>query len=205
MLSIKAENREESGKKTRQQGFLPAVLYGQGIKGLPIKISKKEFENIFKQAGTSSLISLELDGKKHEVLIYDSFRDPLTEELMHVDFFKPSTKREITAEVPLVFEGEAPAVKNLGGNLLKEVQSIEVKGFAHSLPKEVKVDVSVLKSFDDKIQVKDLAFPEGVSALKDGEDIVALVIPPREEEEEPTKEEAPEEENQNEEENEEEK
>jgi len=191
MLFLKSEIRKELGKKTkklRQEGIMPAVLYGQGIKGLAIKVSQKDFEKVFEKTGTSSLLSLELKGKKYKVLIYDTFRDPLSEGFLHADFFQPSAKRKITAEVPLVFEGESPAVKNLGGNLLKEIQSIEVKGLADNLPKEIKIDISHLKSFEDRIQVKDLKFPEGVSPLKEREEIVALVVAPRKEEKLPVEE-----------------
>ncbi len=185
MLTLKADKRDKLGGKTtrlRQAGILPAVLYGEGVENTPLEIDEKEFERVFSQAGETSLINLELAGKKYEVLIHEISRDPVSNEFLHVDFFCPSTKKEIEAEVPLVFEGEAPAEKDLGGNLLKEIQNVEVRGLVKNLPKEIKVNVSSLKTFEDRILIKDLILPAGIRVLKDQEEIVALVVPPRKEE-----------------------
>ncbi len=180
MLNLKAEKRE--GEK---EGFIPAVLYGEGIKeNKLLKVPQKEFNKVFKEAGESSLVSLNLAKEKFQVLIHQTSLDPLTDEVIHIDFFKPSTKKKVTAEIGIVFEGESPAVKDLGGHLLKEIQTIEIKGLVQNLPKEIKVDISSLENFDDKILVKDLNVPEEVEILRDEEDLVVLVSRPREEEEE---------------------
>ncbi len=193
MLSLKAKKREKIGRKTkilREKGVLPGVLYGEGIKeALSLEVSEKDFGQIFKEAGTSSLVSLEIDGKKHEVLIHDCKKDSLSEKISHIDFFKPSTKKEITAPVILEFLGEAPAVKDFAGNLIKEIQKVIVKGLAHKLPKSIKVDLEKLKNFEDRIFISDLEAPEGVKILREQNEIVALVVPQKEEKEE--KEEAP--------------
>ena len=172
----------------REEGVLPGVLYGEGIKdALSLEVSENDFAQIFKEAGTSSLISLEIDGKKYEVLIYDSKKDSLTEKIFHIDFFKPSTKKEITAPVILEFLGEAPAVKDFAGNLIKEIQKVIVKGLAHKLPKSIKVGLEKLKNFEDRIFISDLEAPEGVKILQEENEIVALVVPPKEEKEEAPK------------------
>lgn len=192
MLLLKAQTREKFGRQTkllRKQGILPAVLYGEGIENLCLEVNEKEFEKIFHEAGESSLIKLEIDGgkskaKKVEVLIHDIYRDPVSEKFLHIDFYHPSTKRQVVVEVPLVFEGKSLAVKDLGGLLLKEIQMIEVKGLAQNLPKEIKVDIEKLKTFEDRVLVEDLILPEEVSIMRDKKDIVALVVMPKEEKEE---------------------
>jgi len=185
MISIKAKKREKLGRKTRhlrERGIIPAVLYGEGVKSTPVEIDGQEFKKVFEEAGMSSLILFELDGESYQVLIHDVSRDPVTGNFLHVDFYRPSTKKEITAEVPLIFEGEEEVQKESGGNVLREIQMIEVKGLAQKLPREIKVDLRVLKNFEDRIQVKDLKMPEGVRILRDKEDIIAILVPPREEE-----------------------
>lgn len=185
MFSLKATIRKKRGRQTRglrKKGVLPAVLYGEAVKNLSLEIQEKEFEKIYQEAGESSLISLEADAKKYEVLIHQVAKDPLKGRFLHIDFYHPSTKKEVEAEIPLVFKGEPPAVKDLGGTLVKELQQVEVKGLARNLPREIEVDVTILKAFEDRVRIKDLTIPEGVSILKNKEEIVALVVPPEKEE-----------------------
>lgn len=185
MTLIKVKKREKLGKKAkklREKGFIPGVLYGEGIESTPVEVNIKELREVFEEAGMTSLIDLELEGDAYKVLIHDIARDPVSGEFIHVDFYRPSTKREITAEIPLVFEGEEEVQKASGGNVLREIHEIEVKGLAHQLPKEIKVNLTSLKNFEDRILVKDLEIPEGVKVLRDEEDIVAILVPPSEEE-----------------------
>ena len=181
MLTLKVKIRKDLGKKVkalRKQGILPAVLYGPKIKNLSIEIDFKEFENIYKEAGESSLISLEIDNDKFPVLIHEVIKDPLSGKPIHADFYQPILTEEVEATVPIVFEGEALAVKELGGTLVREISEIEVKALPKNLPHEIKVDINGLKTFDDEILVKDLKLPESVTVERDKNEIVALVTPP---------------------------
>ena len=188
MFILTAKIRKDLGRKTknlRKNDILPAVFYGPKIKEpLSIELSLKEFEKIYQQAGESTLISLEIGEKKSPVLIHEVQRDPLTGTPIHVDFYQPRLEKEIVAKVPLVFEGEAPAVKDLGGTLVKDISEVEVKALPQNLPKEIKVDVSNLKTFEDNVLIKDLKTPEGVKILKKPEEIVVAVSPPEKIEEE---------------------
>jgi len=188
MEEILAQKREFVGKKLkslRKKGFVPAILYGPEISpSIPLQVKKEELEEIVKKIGSSSMINLNFEGKKYSVLIHEIQRDPITEEIVHVDFFQPSLKEEIEAKVPLVFEGVAPAVKELGGTLVKNVSEIEIKCLAKNLPKEIKVDISKLKTFEDTILVKDLKVPPKVKILRNPNDILAFVSPPEKVEEE---------------------
>lgn len=187
MLSLSAKIRKQLGKKVktlRKKGILPAVLYGPKIKTQSLEIDLKEFEKIYFEAGESSLISLEIENKKIPVIIHEVQRDPLTEKPIHVDFYQPSLKEEIVAKVPLIFEGEAPAIKELGGTLVKSITEIEVKTLPQNLPHAIKVDISKLKTFEDSILVKELKLPSGVKILRSLDDIVVSVSPPEKIEEE---------------------
>lgn len=187
MLTLSAKIRKDLGKKVkslRKRGILPAVLYGPKIKTQSLEIDLKEFEKIYHETGESSLISLEIENKKTPVLIHDVQKDPLTERPIHVDFYQPSLKEEIEVRVPLIFEGEAPAVKELGGTLVKNISEIEVKALPQNLPHEIKIDISKLKTFKDNILIKDLKLPEGVKILRNPEEILAFVAQPEKVEEE---------------------
>ena len=192
MIELKVKIREKFGRKTkelRKKGVIPAVLYGAEIENIPLSVEEKEFNRVFREAGESSLVKLKIEGKKlknpePEVLIHEIQRDPLTGRIIHIDFYHPSLRKEVEAEIPLVFEGVPKACKDLGGTLVKEIQTIEVRGLARNLPREIKVNTEKLKTFEDRILVSDLQVPEGVKILREPEEIVALVTPPQEEEEE---------------------
>ena len=210
MLSISAKIRKELGKKVkslREKGVLPAVLYGHKIKNLNLELDLKEFEKIYKEAGESSLIKLEVKNQKSKtelpkeakvkkrtessltvdeflVLIHDIQFDHLTQKLIHIDFYQPELKEEVEVTVPLIFEGEAPAVKDLGGTLVKNISEVEVKALPQNLPHEIKVDIGNLKTFEDNILIKDLIVLKEVKILKGPEEIVAKVTQPEKVEEE---------------------
>lgn len=187
MLSLSANIRKTLGKKTkslRKKDILPGVLYGPKIKPLVLEIDLKEFEKIYKEAGESSLISLEVDNRKVPVLIHAIQRDPLSLEPIHIDFYQPSLEEEITANVPIIFEGVSPVVKELGGTLVREISELEVKALPQNLPHEIKVNVGNLKTFEDEILIKDLKIPAGVKVQRGPDDIVAVITPPEKVEEE---------------------
>ena len=196
MTIIKAKIRDESKEKNnflRKNDFIPAVLYGEGIKNISLKINAKDFEEAYKEAGESSLITLEVNGQEFSVLIHQIARGPIQGEFLHIDFYHPSTKKKVETEIPLVFEGEAPGVKELGAILEKQFYELEVKGLAKDLPKEIVVNVKSLKTFEDKILIKDLKIPENIVFLKDPQEIVAHLAQPRDIEKELAEEEKPEE------------
>lgn len=187
MLSLTAQKRELSGKKVkalRQKGLLPAVLYGPKIKSQSLVVGVKEFEKIYQEAGESSLIELVVGKEKTPVLIHQLQRDPLTSGFLHVDFYAAPLTQEIEAKVPLVFEGSSPAVKELGGTLVKNMTEIEVKALPQDLPHDIKLDISGLKTFEDSIFVENLSLPEKVKVLKDSKEVIAHVVPPTKVEEE---------------------
>jgi len=187
MLSLTAKIRKTTGKKTetlRKEGILPAVLYGPKIKSQPVEVDAKEFEKVFQEAGESSLLELQVGKDKYLVLIHELKRDPLTGYPLHVDFYQPSLEEKIEAEVPIILEGEAPAVKTLGGTLYKNIGEVRVKALPQNLPKEIRVDISNLNTFEDHIKVKDLKIAEGVEILREQEEIVVSVSPPEKVEEE---------------------
>lgn len=182
MLELKAEPRTIVGKKVsglRKTGFIPAILYGHGKKPASVAVGAGEFDKIFKVAGETTLLSLSLDGKKHNVFIHALDRDSLSGQIIHVDFFEVKMDEKIKTNVPFIFVGESPAVKADGGVLVRAMQEVEIEALPQDLPKEISVDISVLKTFEDKIHIKDLALKGSVKILANPEETIALVAPPR--------------------------
>ena len=184
-LILKAKKRDVFGKKLKKErkaGFLPAVVYGHNFESIPVFVDKKEFRKIYKQAGTSSLITLNLEDKKINVLIHEVEKEPISQEPKHVDFYRVKMTEKITADVPLKFIGEAPAAKIYGAIIVKNFEKIEVECLPADLPHEIEVDLSPLTEIDSVIYVKDLNIPENVKVLVDEEEAVVVATPPTTEE-----------------------
>jgi len=189
MITLAVKIRKESGKKVktlRKKGIMPAVLYGPKVKNQSLEIDIKEFEKIYKEAGKNTLVSLELQDKKEKylVLIHDLVRDPITSSPLHVDLYQPSLEEKIEANIPVILQGESLAVKDLGGTLIKTMSEIKIKALPQDLPKEIIIDISGLKTFEDHILIKDLKFAKGVEILRDSSDIVVSVATPEKVDEE---------------------
>jgi large subunit ribosomal protein L25 len=186
MTELKAQFREVLGKKVkglRRTGTLPAVLYGHGIKSQAVAVDVKEFEEVLKETGETSILQLAVGGKKHNVLIHDLQYHPLSGKVEHVDFYEVKMDEKIKANVPFVFTGESMAVKNEGGVLVRALQEVEIEALPKDLPREISVDISSLVTFEDKIHVRDLKMGQGIKILADLDEVVALVSPPRSEKE----------------------
>ena len=186
-LILNAEIRTATGRRVKQlrvDGKIPAVLYGRAEENINLSLDRKEFEKLYKQAGSSTIVTVKIaDGESVKTLIFEPQYNPLTDKIAHVDFYKVNMKEEIHTEIPLSFIGESPAVKDLEGNLITSKDEIEVKCLPDKLVSEIEVDISVLKTFDDNIKISDLIIPEGIEVINEPEEIVVMVSAPRSEEE----------------------
>ena len=186
VLELNAQPRKETGRKLktlREKGLIPAVVYGPGHKPASIQVEYNEFKKVFNEAGESTLVKLKVDEHAKNVLIHDVSIDPINDKFIHVDFYQVVMDKVIKTHVPLVFEGEAPAVKSMDGVLIKNITELEIEALPKDLPHEIKVNISSLDSFDKHIRVKDLQIPSGVKVMGEPEELVVSVIPPRSEEE----------------------
>jgi len=183
-LPVKVRKDDEKPAALRKKGELLGVLYGPKIKNKSLKLDYKTFEKIYSEAGLSSLIFLDVEGEKSPVLIHDVQKDSLTSKFLHVDFYQPRLEEKIEAKIPLIFEGELRAVKDLGGTLIKNIQELEVKALPQNLPKEIIINVEDLKALGDNILIKDLKLPKEVEILREPDEIVAFISAPEKVEEE---------------------
>ena len=171
----------------RKEGRLPAVFYGKKEASTPISVSKIDFLKAWKEAGESTVINLETPNGVVESLIHDVDFDPVTGNPRHADFYVFEKGHKVKIDIQLEFVGVSPAVKDLGGVLVKVMHEVKVEAMPKDLPHNIEVDISSLTSFDSQILAKDLNLPNGVELIENGEEVVALVSAPREEKEEESK------------------
>lgn len=184
---LSAKLRDVLGRKTnkfRKKGLIPAVVYGKGMEGKNLWIEGLEMQRFLKKSGESTIIDLNIEGSDNlNVIINEIQRDPVRDALTHIDFFRVKMDEKIETEVALEFVGEAPAVKELGGMLIKSLDELPIKCFPGDLPGEINVDISVLKTFEDRISVSDLKLSDKIEVLIDPETVIATVEEPRSQEE----------------------
>ena len=183
-ISLKATLREE--KRDNGSKNIPAVLYGPEIKeSKKIWVDLQAFNKTLNDAGESTLFDLEVDGDKepYSVLIHDVQYHPVTGESQHVDFYKVKKGKKIETSVEIEFVGEAPAVKERGGILVKNLDSIEIRCLPKDLIGEIKVDLSQLKEVDDMIHIDELGLPEAIEPLADLKTVIVSIAAPRTQEE----------------------
>ena len=180
VISLNSEIREITGRKIRKENNrkIPAVLYGHKVENKNIWVDATEFKRVFREAGESTIIKLNLAGEEKNVLIHDYQVDPILNEIIHVDFFQVKMDEEVTTDISINIIGESPAVKNMGGTLTS-IDSLTVRALPGNLPHEFKVDISVLKDFDCVITVKDLDVDDSIEILADDDQVIASVSAPR--------------------------
>jgi len=185
MVTLSVSKREKGSKPRtlRTGGLLPAVFYGPKEESTSIAVDMRAFEKVWQEAGESTVITLTGIGDEKEALIQDVDVDPVTGTPRHIDFYIIEKGKKVTVETPLEFIGESPAVKNLGGTLVKVQHELEVEALPKDLPHELSVDISTLTTLDSVITVKDIALPEGVVAIAPPDEVVASIAAQKEEEE----------------------
>ncbi len=185
MLTLDITKRENIGNasKRREDGSMPAVFYGRKEESTPVSLSQKTFEKVWKEAGESSVILLKGVGDDKEALIQEADFHPVSGEPRHADFYIIEKGKKVTVNVPLEFIGEAPAVKELGGVLVKVMHELEIEVLPKELPQNIEIDISKLKDFESRILVSDIKLPESATPTVSLDEVVSLVTETSDEEE----------------------
>jgi large subunit ribosomal protein L25 len=177
MLELKVEKRTSFGKAAaalRQAGMIPAELYGHGIPNVHLAVKAVDFEKVYREVGENTIVNVIVDGAARPVLIYDIQKDPLTDQLLAVDFYQVKMDEKITADVPLKFIGEAPAVKE-GGILIKAMNEVEVKALPQDLPENIEVNLLKLAAIGDSLYVRDLPASSKYEYIVEPNTVVASI------------------------------
>ncbi len=168
-------------KDIRADGFIPAVVYGYGLDSTPIQFDYQEFRKAFRITGKSTVMTLELEGKKLSTLVHDVQYNPLTDEFAHIDFIALDDNAPVTTTIRIRYEGLSPAEKNLQSVISKPHTSIEVSCLPRLLKKYITIDMGQLKNFFDKVTVADLdiASEEGIEILTPADAVLVQANTPK--------------------------
>ena len=181
-VELKVTPRDVVGKKVsrlRREGVIPANVYGHGLESVSIQVPKDDLVHVMRTAGRNEIVYLRLDGDEpRPTFLRQVQRNPVTDAILHADFYQISLKEKVRMEVPVALIGTAPAEQTHGGTLLHSLDSISVEGLPTDIPSVIEVDVSGLEEIDAAIHVAELSVPEGIAVLTDPEQVVAKIAPP---------------------------
>jgi large subunit ribosomal protein L25 len=181
---LKATKRDVVGKKVgalRRQGKLPAVLYGHHIETTAIMLDAHEGSQTLSHLTSSSLVTIDLDGKEYLALVKEKQRDFIKNRLVHLDFQVVSLTEKMRTKVGIELTGKAPAVKDFNAVIHTGLTEMEVECMPQDLPERIVVDISGLAELGDSVRVRDVVLSDKVEILDDPEEIIAIASATKEE------------------------
>jgi large subunit ribosomal protein L25 len=182
---IKATVRKVKGKQVKQlrrDGKLPGIMYGRNIEPTSIIMDLKEATKTLGLLTSSSIVTIDLDGKENASLVREKQRDFIKGNLLHIDFQVVSLTEKIRTNVGIELIGLSPAVKDFNGVVVEGLDGLDVECLPQYLPERFVVDVSVLLKIGDYIHVKDIPVPENVQILNSPDEMIVIITAPAAEE-----------------------
>lgn len=185
-INIKAKVRDQSGKganrKLRQKGSTPAILYGNREKALPLYFDTNEFiKKTHGELHENTIFNLKIEGdptskdENIKAIIKESQFEPITDKMVHIDFYEMKTGKPVSMEVPIETIGQAKGVKVSGGILEHVQREVLIECLPRLIPDSIKVDVTNLDA-GEAIHIRDLQIPEGITVLEDPEKVVFTIV-----------------------------
>lgn len=179
-IAIAAMARPEIGKgaarKARRDGSIPAVVYGPEISPRAVSVPEKEFHAAMKVAHSSSILSLSIDGEENKVILRELQRDPVTNNVLHMDFHAISMTKPINVDLPIKFVGTPRGVKTDGGIMQATMRELEISCLPADIPDRFEIDVTDL-GIGDSIHVGDLEIPNVDILTSDNRTVVVISAP----------------------------
>ncbi len=180
-VDLQAREREERGKnaarRLRASGMIPAVLYGDG-QGKPLSVPGKIVDYTLHHLGDNALYDIDIGAGSSTARIVDVQRDPVTGQLIHVDFAPVNMQERIEVTVPLHVVGESPGDEE-GGVLQQVAFEVQVESLPGDIPQELNIDVSTL-GMNENLTLADITLPDGIVLISDPEEVAITVTAPTE-------------------------
>ena len=177
-ISPRSTTGKNANRRTRAAGQVPAVLYGAGRETENVALDAHAFGVVLSRlAGRSSIFVLEREGSDDEpiALLREVQRNPVTDEILHVDLLEIPRGEPVTVPVSVHVTGESPAVRNGEGSVALSLDTIEVSCLPRDLPEQLEVDITGL-GLNDKVFVRDVKTPVG--EIVEDPDLLVLNIKP---------------------------
>ena len=183
-ISIEATPRDVLGKKVsnlRRAGMTPVHLYGKGIDSRALQADAATLSRIVGQVGQNIPLYLKVSDSKDQELVFvrEVQRHAITNQILHVDFYRVEATQRVRGEVPVVLTGEAPAVRIHRGVLMQALFTLAVEALPMDMPERIEVDISHIEELDQDVRVSDVAVDQAITVLTDAEELVVRINAPR--------------------------
>ena len=180
-MELVANTSEVTGKKVRtlrRKGITPVNLFGHNIEPMTLQCDTLQLKNAMARTGTTGLLSLTIGKTKkpRSVMFREVQREPVTNELLHVDFYQVKMDEKLRVEVPVVTIGEAPALKMKENFLAHELNSLFIECLPGQIPNRIELDISALTEAGQGVHVKDINLGEGISIVNSPEQAVVKIM-----------------------------
>ena len=172
---LKASKRDVIGKQVkalRRAGLLPAVIYGRHTEPINVSLDAKSANTALAKVTSSSLVTIDVDGKEYPALVREKQRNYIKGVLTHVDFLAVSLTEKLRAEVSIELTGVSQAVKDFDAVLVAGMHTLSVECLPADLPDRIVVDISPLVKVGDSIHVRDLSLGDNIRILDDGDNMI---------------------------------
>ncbi|MCC5908989.1 MAG: 50S ribosomal protein L25 [Clostridiaceae bacterium] len=171
--NIRNDIGTNANHRIRTSGSIPAVIYGNNMNAIPIEVGKGELESLLRNGGENSLIQLNIGGEGYSAYIKDVQRNPVTRQVIHLDFQQVNSDQKIHVSIPVVLKGRGYVEK--GGIVVQQqLKELEIECSAGSIPKKIEFDISSFKP-GDILKVADMEFGEDFSITDELESVVASI------------------------------
>jgi len=185
-ISLKAKQREDLSRgatnEVRNEGNIPAVVYGKGEDALTISVNNLELLKTLRDEGRNAIITLDVEnGDAVDVMLHEYQTDPVRGDVIHADFYIVDLTEEMDVEVPVRLEGDAIGSRD-GGILQQPLYELQIRVKPRDIPEEIVVNIDELE-IGDSISIADLPKSDLYEFLEDEETTIAVVLAPQEEEE----------------------
>ena len=177
----RTELRHSALKQLRNNGNIPAVVYGAKVESKPVFVSSADLTKTIRTVGRNGIISLDIDGNKHDVILSDYQEDSFKKEILHVDFLAVDKSSKINVQVRLALVGDAIGVKD-GGVLQQSIHELSITSTPDNIPQGIEVDIANLQ-VGETVVVGDIPSVGGFTINHEDEEVVASILAPRQEEE----------------------
>lgn len=180
-ITLTASPRAILGKRSRylrRAGITPVNLYGAGIDSTALQVDTRHLINTIVQTTRNTPVSLQIEGeaKARTVFLWRVQRDPLTEDVLHVDLFHVEATRTMRATVPIYLDNVDPDLEKFSKRVNQLLNEVEVETLPMDLPEEIRLDGAQLQELDDEIKVEAIDLGDKVTVLTDPDLIIAKVF-----------------------------
>lgn len=187
-ISVRSDLGSRPSSRLRNAGLIPGIIYGFNVENQSVQLEKKQIEGLIKEHGENVLVGLNVDTQNIQTLIKEVQRDPLTNQIIHIDFQSINLDKPVQATIPVILRNRG-AVEDSNSVVQQLMREVTVECLPENIPENVALSVKDL-AMGSALTVSDIEISSEISILNNPTDVIASLIKSNSKIEEDTMEEA---------------